>query len=163
QSPLSSDLAKHLQHQKQNTAMVLIAYPSVGVRDERTRSALDVLDALLTGGGAAGGRLHEELRGEQLVYYVFGMQVSGFVPGYFAFLAHDPPRRGDTVRRTDARRPRKDPPRGNSRRRVREGQGQTDCLARHEEHDARRAGLSGVDRRTVRAGIRLRQVVSRPD
>jgi zinc protease len=91
QTPLSADLAKHLQHQKQNTAMVLIACPTVGVRAEETRSALDVLDALLTGGGAAGGRLHEELRGEQLVYYVFGLQMSGFAPGYFVFLAQTRP------------------------------------------------------------------------
>jgi zinc protease len=91
QSPLSADTVKHLQHQKQNTAMVLIAYPTVGVRAEETRSALDVLDALLTGGGAAGGRLHEELRGEQLVYYVFGMQMTGFAPGYFVFLAQTRP------------------------------------------------------------------------
>jgi zinc protease len=91
QAPLSADLIKHLQHQKPNTAMVLIAYPTVGVRDEKTRAALDVLDAVLTGGGAAGGRLHEELRGEQLVYYVFGMQMTGFAPGYFVFLAQTRP------------------------------------------------------------------------
>jgi zinc protease len=91
QAPFSADVVKHLQHQKQNTAMVLIAYPTVSVRDENSRSALDVLDALLTGGGAAGGRLHEELRGEQLVYYVFGMQMTGFAPGYFVFLAQTRP------------------------------------------------------------------------
>jgi zinc protease len=91
QAPLSADLTRHLQHQKQNTAMVLIAYPTVSVRDEKTRAALDVLDAILTGGGAAGGRLHEELRGEQLVYYVFGMQMTGFAPGYFVFLAQTRP------------------------------------------------------------------------
>jgi zinc protease len=67
--------------------MVLIAYPTVSIRDEKTRSTLEVLDALLTGGGSAGGRLHEELRGEQLVYYVFGIQMTGFAPGYFTFLA----------------------------------------------------------------------------
>lgn len=87
QTPLSADVAKHLQHKKQNTAMVLLAYPAVGVRDPKTRSAMDVLDGLLTGGGAAGGRLFEELRGEQLVYYVFGKQMTGFAPGYFIFLA----------------------------------------------------------------------------
>lgn len=91
QSPLAADLIKHLKHQKQNTAMVLIAFPTVGVRDEKTRAAIDVLDAVLTGGGAAGGRLFEELRGEQLVYYVFGIQMSGFAPGYFLFLAQSRP------------------------------------------------------------------------
>ena len=46
---------------------------------------------MLTGGGAAGGRLHEELRDEQLVYYVFGKQMTGFAPGYFVFLAQTRP------------------------------------------------------------------------
>ena len=71
--------------------MVLIAFPTVAVRDERTRAVLDVLDGLLTGGGSAGGRLHEELREQRLVYYVFGIQVSGFAPGYFVFLAQTSP------------------------------------------------------------------------
>lgn len=87
QKPLGAEVVKHLQNQKKNTAMVLIAFPTVSIRDERARAALEVLDAVLTGGGAAGGRLHEELRGEQLVYYVFGLQMTGFAPGYFTFLA----------------------------------------------------------------------------
>jgi zinc protease len=91
QNPMPADVVKHLQNQKQNTAMVLMAYPIVAVRDEKTRAALDVLDSVLTGGGGAGGRLHEELRGEQLVYYVFGMQMTGFAPGYFVFLAQTRP------------------------------------------------------------------------
>ncbi|HLJ12327.1 MAG TPA: pitrilysin family protein, partial [Planctomycetaceae bacterium] len=91
QTPLPADVVKHLENQKKDTAMVLIAFPTVAVSDERTRSALDVLDAVLTGGGAAGGRLHEELRGQQLVYYVFGIQMSGFAPGYFVFLAQTSP------------------------------------------------------------------------
>src|SRR5579863_923865 len=91
QTPLTADVVKHLTNQKQNTAMVLMAYPIVSVRDEKTRAALDVLDSVLTGGGGAGGRLHEELRGEQLVYYVFGMQMTGFAPGYFVFLSQTRP------------------------------------------------------------------------
>jgi zinc protease len=91
QAPLSADLVRHLQNQKKDAAMVLLAYPAVAVRDEKTGAALDVLDAVLTGGGAAGGRLFEELRGEQLVYYVFGRQMTGFAPGYFIFLAQTRP------------------------------------------------------------------------
>src|SRR5262249_28269942 len=90
QTPLTADLSKHLQHQKQNTAMVLIGFPTVAVRDETTRAALDVLDAVLTGGGAAGGRLHEELREEQLVYYRFGLPMDGVAPRGFIFFAHTP-------------------------------------------------------------------------
>jgi zinc protease len=91
-TPFAATEAKHLQTKKKNTGMVLIAYPTVSIRDEKSRASLDVLDALLTGGGAAGGRLHEELRGQQLVYYVFGIQMTGFAPGYFSFLAQTQPK-----------------------------------------------------------------------
>lgn len=91
QAPLASDLKKHLVNQKPNTAMVLVAYPTVSVRDAKARAAIDVLEALLTGGGGAGGRFHEELRGDQLVYYVFGMPMTGLAPGYFVFLAQTRP------------------------------------------------------------------------
>lgn len=84
--------AEHLTNKKKNTGMVLVAFPTVSIRDEKTRDCLDVLDAVLTGGGAAGGRLHEELRGQQLVYYVFGVQMTGFAPGYFSFLAQTQPK-----------------------------------------------------------------------
>jgi zinc protease len=88
---LKEDAATHLLTKKKNTGMVLLAYPTVSVGDRKTRAALDMLDAILTGGGAAGGRLHEELRGRQLVYYVFGIQQTGFAPGYFSFLAQTQP------------------------------------------------------------------------
>ena len=91
QSPATSDKVAHLKNQKKNTGMVLISFPTVSVKDEQTRATLDVLDAILTGGGSAGGRLHEELRGKQLVYYVFGIQMTGFAPGYFTFLAQTRP------------------------------------------------------------------------
>lgn len=91
QPPLPAEMVRHLQNQKKNTAMALVAFPTVSVKDERTREILDVLDAVVTGGGAAGGRLHEELRGQQLVYYVFGIQMTGFAPGYFVFLSQTRP------------------------------------------------------------------------
>ena len=89
--PLAEDATTHLLTRKKNTGMVLLAYPAVSVADQKTRATLDMLDAILTGGGAAGGRLHEELRGRQLVYYVFGIQQTGFAPGYFSFLAQTQP------------------------------------------------------------------------
>lgn len=88
---LKADSAGHLQNQKKETAMVLLSFPTVGIRDEKTRATLEMLDGLLTGGGSAGGLLHEELRGQQLVYYIFGMQMTGFAPGYFNFLAQARP------------------------------------------------------------------------
>lgn len=82
-------VARHLTNQKANTAMVLLAYPSVSIYDTKTRSALEVLQTVLTGG--AGGRLHDELRGAQLVYYVHAFDMTGFAPGYFCFLSQTRP------------------------------------------------------------------------
>ena len=95
--PLSADEKRHLKHQKKDTAMVLLSFPTVDIYDESTRSALDVLGAVLTGGGGPGGRLHDELRGERLVYYVFGFQASGFAPGYYLIMAQTRPEAVDEV------------------------------------------------------------------
>lgn len=87
---LKADGTAHLQNKKENTAMLLLSFPSVGVRDQATQSALDVLEGVLTGSGGT-GRLFEELRGQQLVYYVIGRPMSGFAPGYFNFIAQTRP------------------------------------------------------------------------
>jgi len=89
--PLPSSEAFELKNQKENTAMVLIGYPIHSIFDERQRSALEMFEGVLTGGNGAGGRLHDELRGERLVYYVFGQPLNGFAPGYFIFLAQTRP------------------------------------------------------------------------
>jgi zinc protease len=77
--------------------MVIISQPTVDVKDAKTRAALDVLNSILTGGGGAGGRLFQELRGERLVYYVFGMELTGPAPGYFLFLAQTRPETAQEV------------------------------------------------------------------
>jgi zinc protease len=79
------------------TAMVLIGYPTVNALDQETRAKLDVLDSVLTGGSGAGGRLFHELRGAGLVYYVFGIELTGQAPGFFLFLAQTRPDTLDEV------------------------------------------------------------------
>lgn len=92
-----------LTHHRENTALVLISYATVPIHDAKTRSALDVLNSVLTGGGGAGGRLFQELRGERLVYYVFGHEITGPAPGYFLFLAQTLPQtRDEVIRRIQA-------------------------------------------------------------
>jgi zinc protease len=81
----------NLPSRREDTAMVLISYPTVSVQETKTRAALDVLNTVLTGGGGAGGRLFQELRGERLVYYVLGMELTGPEAGYFLFLAQTRP------------------------------------------------------------------------
>jgi len=79
------------------TAMAIIGFPTVSVYEQETRASLDVLDAILTGGTGIGGRLFNELRGEGLVYYVFGQEMTGMAPGYFLFMAQTRPETADEV------------------------------------------------------------------
>jgi zinc protease len=81
----------NLTTQKENTAMVVISFPSPVISDTAAHDRLDVLNGVLTGGGGIGGRLFQELRGEQLVYYVFGSEISGPAPGYFFLMAQTQP------------------------------------------------------------------------
>lgn len=73
------------------TAMVMVGYPAVSVQDQETRAKIAVFNSVLTGGSGAGGRLFNELRGERLVYYVFGSELTGQAPGYFVFMAQTRP------------------------------------------------------------------------
>lgn len=82
---------------QQQSSMVLMSYPTISVTDTKTSDALSVLSGVLTGGGGAGGRLFEELRGARLVYYVFGFEMTGFAPGYYLFLAQTRPETADEV------------------------------------------------------------------
>ncbi|HUG68526.1 MAG TPA: insulinase family protein, partial [Pirellulaceae bacterium] len=72
-------------------------YPVVSALDQETRAKIDVLNSILTGGSGAGGRLFNELRGEGLVYYVFGIELTGQAPGYFMFMAQTRPETVDEV------------------------------------------------------------------
>jgi predicted Zn-dependent peptidase len=99
----SKAVTKHLDNQRPNTAMVIVGYPTVSVYDHQTRSALEMFNAILTGGSGAGGRMFEELRGERLVYYVFGTEITGLAPGYFVFMAQTRPETaGEVVDRIQA-------------------------------------------------------------
>jgi len=86
-----------MENEQQGTSMVLMSYPSVSVYAEKERAALELLGGVLTGGGGAGGRLFEELRGARLVYYVFGFEMTGLAPGYYLFMAQTRPETADEV------------------------------------------------------------------
>ena len=84
-------VSAHLKNQKTNTAMVVIGFPTTSIEDTESRANLEVLNAILTGGGGIGGRLFTELRGERLVYYVYGQEITGPAPGFFFFMAQTRP------------------------------------------------------------------------
>ncbi len=79
------------------TAMVLLGYPAVSIFDKQDHAALTVLDAVCSGYSFPGGWLHEDLRGEGLVYYVHAFQITGPAPGFFAVMAQTRPDAVDEV------------------------------------------------------------------
>lgn len=81
----------------QEQAVVACGFHGITVDDPR-REVLDVLDAVISGIGIPGGRLHEALRGNQLVYFVHGVPLLGLDPGAFIIYAGTAPDRVDTVR-----------------------------------------------------------------
>ncbi len=66
----------------QGQAIVAYGFHGLAVADP-DRAAMDVLDAAFSGVGFPGGRLHETLRGQQLVYFAHAVPISGVDPGPF--------------------------------------------------------------------------------
>jgi len=93
---IPKSLTRHKQTAKQ-TGMVLIGYPGTSVLDKKDYAALTVLDAIMSGYSYPGGWLHNELRGQGLVYFVHAYQISGPAPGFFAVMSQTQPDRIDEV------------------------------------------------------------------
>lgn len=81
----------------QQQAIVAYGFHGLAVNDPE-RDVLDVLDAVISGSGMPGGRLHERLRGQQLVYFVHGSPILGLDPGAYVIYAGTAPETADTVR-----------------------------------------------------------------
>ena len=84
------------QEREQEQSIIYLGFPGLAVGDDR-RFIVDVLDAVLAGRGYPGGRLHDALRGRQLVYYVHAWSESGFDPGAFVVNAATEPAKTDEV------------------------------------------------------------------
>lgn len=65
------------------TAMLIMAFACESIYDQQDHAAMTVLRAILNGYSTPGGWLHNELRGEGLIYYIFTQEMTGPVPGYF--------------------------------------------------------------------------------
>ncbi|MGD9498329.1 MAG: insulinase family protein, partial [Armatimonadota bacterium] len=83
----------------QQQAIVAYGFRGLTVTDPR-RDVLDVLDAILSGVGMPGGRLHEALRGAELVYFAHGMPLLGLDTGAFVIYAGTSPDKVATVQAT---------------------------------------------------------------
>lgn len=90
----SNDLKKTIVTHKQTnkpTGMVLMGFPSMNIYNKEEYAAMTLLDAVTSGYSYPGGWLHNELRGQGLVYYVHAFQITGPAPGYFAVLSQTKP------------------------------------------------------------------------
>ncbi len=82
--------------------VVLMGYPGVSILQKEDHAAMVLLDAITSGYSYPGGWLHNELRGEGLVYFVHAFQMTGPAPGYFAVLAQTQPEKiGEVVERIE--------------------------------------------------------------
>ena len=79
------------------TAMILAAYGGTRIRNKQDYAALTLLDAIMSGYSYPGGWLHNELRGEGLVYFIHAMQISGPAPGFFSIFSQTRPDKLDEV------------------------------------------------------------------
>jgi len=87
---IEKTIIRHKQIGKQ-TAMVLVGYPTAGILQKEDYAAMTLLGAVMAGYHYPGGWLHNELRGEGLVYFVHATQMTGPAPGFFEIIAQTRP------------------------------------------------------------------------
>lgn len=80
----------------QEQSIILIGFPGTTLYDKRNYQ-IDVLDAVMSGMGLPGGRLHDALRRQQLVYFVHAWSEPGIDPGAFVIMAGTEPSKTETV------------------------------------------------------------------
>ncbi len=80
----------------QEQSIIYFGFPGTTVHDERNYR-IDVLDAVMSGMGLPGGRLHDALRRQQLVYFVHAWSEPGIDPGAFVIMAGTEPAKTETV------------------------------------------------------------------
>lgn len=93
---IAKTLVRHKPIGKE-TAMVSLGYPTASIFEKEDHAAMTLLGAIMAGYRYPGGWLHNELRGEGLVYGVHAMQMTGPVPGYFEIVAQTLPDKLDEV------------------------------------------------------------------
>ncbi len=80
-----------------SVAAIMVAFPGTLLTNTEDVMALKVLDTIISGYYMPSGWMHEELRGQGLVYVVHAYEFSGLVPGYFAAYAACEPKKVNEV------------------------------------------------------------------
>ena len=81
--------------------MVMLGYPTASIFDKEDHAAMTVLNAVMSGYSYPGGWLHNELRGEGLVYYVQAIADDRARAGLLRHRRPDPARQGRRSGRAD--------------------------------------------------------------
>jgi zinc protease len=87
------------RHKKvaKDTGLIMFGYPTASIFEKEDYAAMVLLDTIMSGYTYPGGWLHNELRGEGLVYFVHAYQITGPVPGFFAIVSQTRPDKIDEV------------------------------------------------------------------
>ena len=86
---------------KRNQQQAIVTYGFLGPTiTADNRYTLDVMTAVLAGMGMPGGRLHDALRGAELVYATWGYAMPGIETGHFVIYAGTRPDRAEQVKTT---------------------------------------------------------------
>jgi hypothetical protein len=94
--PPLTDTRKQEVTRPQQQAVVIYGFQGPKITDPE-RYARDVMSAVFAGLGYPGGRLHETLRGQQLVYATFGFAAPGPETGYYEIYAGTAPEKAGEV------------------------------------------------------------------
>ena len=86
-----------VEQTSKRVAAVMVAFPGTVLTNTEDVMALKVLDTIISGYYMPSGWLHEELRGQGLVYVVHAYEFAGLVPGYFAAYAACEPEKVNEV------------------------------------------------------------------
>ena len=91
------------QKTAKSVAAVTLTHPAPRLTELGDRTALDVLDTIISGYAFPGGWLHTELRGNRLVYVVHAYSMLGPAPGVFVtYAACQPANTAEVLRRVQA-------------------------------------------------------------
>lgn len=96
EAPLTTTVLKEVTRPQQQ-AVIIYGFRGPKVTDA-DRYARDVMSAVFAGIGYPGGRLHNTLRGQQLVYATFGFAAPGLEEGYYEIYAGTDPAKAETAR-----------------------------------------------------------------
>ena len=95
--PPPTQVRRQVKQTQKQVAAIYIGFPGTTLTNLADRYPLHMLDGIVSGLDIPGGWLHNELRGQQLVYVVHAFSWLGLESGYFGIYAATQPDKVNTV------------------------------------------------------------------